>query len=418
MRIPRPARLIVIAAVLATAVSLTAPDGANAGRCFLLFECPPVASPPAAPGAPDSTSPLPVPPSPIPVPPAGPPVPAPPGNPGCEPRPRRTSGWLVGAGDVVSASARDRRCTLATMAASGVRIVRSSFLWSQIERAPRQFDFAFYDRYVEQLARYRMRVLPVLFGTPGRYSVAPKSRYPDRVQPRSGVTFGRFAAAVARRYGPKGSFWRQHPSVPRLPIRSWQIWNEPNVSFFWSPRPSARRYSQMLAVASRAIKRVDRKAEIVAGGLAESRFGISISKYLRALYRNRGARWFDTVALHTYSRSAGSGVAIVERTRALMNRHGDRRARIWVTEFGWATGGPAHGFKTSERGQAARVRQTLRTIYRRRARLRARGAIYSFWSDPPPYRSDFWGLHVGLHRRDGRPKPAARAFRQVASRLR
>jgi hypothetical protein len=321
-------------------------------------------------------------------------------------------------GDVVSADARDRRCTIATMAASGVRIVRSSFLWSQVELTPRRYDFAFYDRYVEQLARYRIRVLPVLFGTPGRYSAAPSSRYPDRVQPRRGATFGRFARALARRYGPRGSFWRQHPSVPRLPIRSWQIWNEPNLSFFWSPRPSARRYSQMLAVASRQIKRVDRRAEIVAGGIAESRFGTPVAKFLRELYRNRGARWFDTIALHSYSRSAAGGVAMVERTRALMNRHGDGRARIWVTEFGWATGGPAHGFKTSARGQAARVRQTMRTIYRRRARLRARGIIYSFWSDPPRYRSDFWGLHVGLHRRDGRPKPAARAFSQVARRLR
>lgn len=304
------------------------------------------------------------------------------------------------------------------MVASGVAIVRSSFLWSQIERAPGQFDFSFYDRYVEQLARYRIRVLPVLFGSPRHYSSAPSSRYPDRAQPRRQRQFARFAREVVRRWGPGGNFWRRNRGIPRMPIRSWQIWNEPNTSFYWSPRPSARRYAQMLAGASRAIKRVDRRAQIVLGGMPESRFGMPVARYLQQLYRMGARRWFDSVAVHPYAPTAAGGVAIVERTRALMNRNRDRRARIWVTEYGWSSAGPRHRFRAGERGQASRVSRTLSLLWRRRGRLRLRGAIYAFWSDPPPYRSDFWGLHVGLYRRDGTPKPAAAAFRRAALALR
>ena len=399
---------LALAALLASAIAAPAP--AEAARCFLLLQCPEDPPPPVQPAP--APTPLPLPPSPIPVPPAGP-TPAPPGNPRCEPRRRRPVRWVVGVGDVVSSDARDRRCTLATMVRSGVRLVRASFLWSQVEQSRGRFDFDFYDRYVEQLARYRLGVMPVLFGTPRRYSVAPAARHPDRVQPRRNGEFAAFAGALARRYGRRGSFWRRHPGIPRIPIRSWQIWNEPNVPFYWSPRPSARGYARMLAAAARQIRRADRRAEIIAAGMPESRFGPPVADYLRDLYRGGGRPWFDAVAVHTYARTVAGGIAIARRARAVMNAHGDRRARMWVTEFGWSSGGPRHPFRAGNRGQAAKTAGTLRALWRRRGRLRLGGAVYSSWSDPPRYRSDFWGLHVGLYRRDGQAKPAARAFRRT-----
>ena len=404
---------LALAGLLASAFAV--PARAEAATCFLLFQCP---DPEPAPVAPAPVPlPLPVVPSPIPVPPVGPPTPAPPGNPRCMPRRRPPVRLVVGVGDVVSADPRDRRCTLASMVASGVRLVRTSFLWSQVERGPGRFDLRFYDRYVEQLARYRIGVIPVLFSTPRRYSVAPAARHPDRLQPRRNGDFAAFAGALARRYGRRGSFWRSHRRIPRVPIRSWQIWNEPNLSFYWAPRPSAPGYARMLAAAARQIRRADRRAEIVAGGMPESRFGPPVARYLRDLYRAGGRPWFDAVAVHAYARTVAGSVAIARRARAVMDAHGDRRARLWITEFGWASAGPRHPFRAGERGQAARTRGALRELWRRRGQLRLRGAVYSFWRDPPRYRSDFWGLHVGLRRRDGRAKPAARAFRRTVLEL-
>jgi hypothetical protein len=325
----------------------------------------------------------------------------------------------VGIGDnYLSSDPVERRCTLATMVASGVQLVRSMFYWAAIEPARRQFDFAFYDHYVGELARYRIRVLPLLFGTPRFYSAAPSARYPERAQPRRPRDLARFARALARRYGGRGSFWRQNPRLPRVPIRSWQIWNEENLSFFWTPRPSARQYVHMLAAASRAIRSADRRAEIVVGGLPNSRFGPPIATYLQGLYRAGAKRWFDTVALHTYSRSTAAGLGTVARIRRLMDRNGDRKARIWVTEFGWSSGGPRHPFRVSRAAQAVRIAATLRELWRRRARLGVRGAIHVMWRDAPAYTRDFWGLHLGLYARNGKPKPAAAAFRRSALSLR
>jgi hypothetical protein len=395
--------------VIAVAAVLSFPSGAVADRCFLLFQCPSEATAPPA---------TPPPPSPAPMAPVGPPTPPPGGNSRCAPRggPR---GEFLGVGDAfVSTDERDRRCTLASMVASGIGIVRASFSWPAIEVSRGRFDFSYYDRYVGRLARYRLRVLPLLFGTPARYSAAPRARHPDRLQPRRRALFARFARALVRRYGPRGSYWRRHRGGPPLPIRSWQIWNEPNLSFFWAPRPSPRGYVRMLAAASRAIKRVDPRAEIVAGGLPESQFGTPVAPYVRGMYRAGAKRWFDTMALHPYHRTATGGIRAVARLRRLMDRHGDRLARIWVTEFGWPSGGPRHRFRVGRRAQASKIAATVRGLWLRRGRLRLRGAIYVMWRDLPPYRSDFWGLHLGLYKADGRPKPAAAAFRKTARSLR
>ena len=104
-----------------------------------------------------------------------------------------------------------------------------------------------------------------------------------------------------------------------------------------------------------------------------------------------------------------------------MNRHGDRRARIWLTELGWGDSGPRHRFVVGARGQAKRIGRSFRYLRRSRGRLRLRGVVYYSWRDghpyPPRYK-DMWGLHTGLLRVDGSPKPAYRAFRRAVEGLR
>ena len=70
-------------------------------------------------------------------------------------------------------------------------------------------------------------------------STSPVGRRGDKdgrlAIPRRGP-YAAYARALVQRYGPDGSFWTgQHR---RQPIRQWQIWNEPNLMFFW-PRPFA-----------------------------------------------------------------------------------------------------------------------------------------------------------------------------------
>ena len=55
---------------------------------------------------------------------------------------------------------------------------------------------------------------------------------------------------------------------PEVASWYWEIWNEPNIRFFWQPTPDVGWYVALLGRASEAIRAVDGSAVVVAGSLA------------------------------------------------------------------------------------------------------------------------------------------------------
>jgi polysaccharide biosynthesis protein PslG len=224
------------------------------------------------------------------------------------------------------------------------------------------------------------------------------------------------------RYGPRGSLWAQHPGVRKLPIRSWQIWNEPLLPVYWGGRPSARAYVGMLKVVGKAIKRADRRAEIVTAGLPPSKIrgAVRMDRYIKQMYRAKGKRYFDTLAINSYAKNHRELAKLLRSVRKLMNRYRDRKAKLWITELGWGDSGPRHRFVVGAAGQATRIRKSLSTIRKLRRKLRLRGFVYFSWRDGRPYAprfEDMWGLHTGLLDVNGRPKPAFGAFQTAVAAL-
>jgi hypothetical protein len=317
------------------------------------------------------------------------------------------------AEDALVARPPERRRILRRIHATGVRLIRQTFDWSLVERAPGRYELAALDAYVSSAAAARIELLPILFNPPPFHSSAPRrgalgATYP----PERPASLGRFAAALARRYGPQGSLWRARPRLPRVPIRAWQVWNEPNLPVYWGGDPDPPAYARLLAAAKRALEAVDPHAELVSAGLPESRLGMPFEQFVRELYAAGAADSLETFALHPYAANADAALRAVERTRELLDEL-DADAPIWVTELGWASGGPRSPFTVGERGQAARVSSVIGGLVDRRRELGVRGVVYFNWRDAPPYRGgqDFFGLHTGLLRRNGGPKPAFRAFR-------
>ena len=312
-----------------------------------------------------------------------------------------------------------RRVNLGRLRAAGAGIVRQTFDWARIERSPGRYDFEFYDRFVHALARRRLRVLPIIFDPPRFRSSAP-ARGPTRgtYPPARPADMGAFAARLARRYGPGGLLWRANPELPYLPVRSWQIWNEPNLSVYWPTGADPAAYVRLLRATGSALRRVDPDAEIVTAGLPDSARGVPLGNYLRGMYAAGAADAFDTLALHTFARDTSGVVGAIRAARRVAAANGDDPA-VWVTELGWASGGPPSEFRVSPAEQAALIQETLTSLARRRRELRLRGVIYFNWRDSLPYAGgrDFFGLHTGLLERDGSAKPALGAYRQAARTL-
>jgi hypothetical protein len=191
-----------------------------------------------------------------------------------------------------------------------------------------------------------------------------------------------------------------------------EIWNEPNFGSFWGGRADPVRYTSLLKQAYRAIKGVDRRLPVISGGLAGTRYvdrgGMPDDTFLRAMYRRGARRAMDAIGDHFYpaGRPIVAGmIGDLKRLRRVRNRAGDRRRRIWVTEFGLSTiRWPGHDL-VSEHEQGSE----LRGMYCVFARSKDIPAALVFRL------KDADGSGIGIFRADGSPKPAVDSLRRAVA---
>ena len=320
--------------------------------------------------------------------------------------------------DVFAGDAEYRADMIERQAKLGVGLIRQTFDWSKIEPSKGEFDFSAYDPWMEQLAKQRMQVLPILFNPPAFASARPtenaeRGTYPPR-RPRA---IAPFARALVQRYGPEGSFWDEK-DVPKVPIRSWQVWNEPNIPVYWPQGPDAAEYAALLRAAADAIREVDPQAEVVSAGLPNSDRGVPFQTYLDAMLDAGAGRSADVIAIHPYATEVPGTISAIRRMRRTLRQRRLEKP-IWITEIGWATQGPASAFTVGMRGQAARITELLERLAELRNPLGLRGFVYYNWRDSEPYEGgfDFFGLHSGLLTLAGVEKPGFLAFRQAARQI-
>jgi hypothetical protein len=313
---------------------------------------------------------------------------------------------------------RYRGDNLGGMSAVGVGSLRQPFLWREIEASPGSLDFSRYDELVGQISSLRIKILGVIFGPPSFRMKAGPAKY--TCPPKSNDEFADYAATLAKRYGSKGTYWDEHPKIPRNPITTWQIWNEPNIRPYWCGKPNARQYVAMLKAANAKLKAADPETETITAGIPKSKLGIPILTYLRQMYDAGGKETFDTMAINPYSRTVPELRTLLRAVRRVMNRGGDSDAKIWVTELGWADRGPSSPFTVGASVQTKRISAVYKMLHQQQGPLKLRGAIYTFWRDLPPYPpkyKDFWSLHTGLVRRNGTLKKSFKAFVKAIARF-
>lgn len=295
-----------------------------------------------------------------------------------------------------------------------VGTLRVPIYWSECEPQPGVYDLAAVDALVGAAAERGIRVLPFVYGTPPWLS--PSMARPP-LSAAASRAWARFLRVLVGRFGQHGSFWAARTG-PRLPIRSWQIWNEPNFLLFWRPRPSPRGYAKLLAVSSRSIHSRDRDAKVVAAGLAPVGAGLTPWDFLYDLYQVPGAKSnFDVVAIHPYASTLRRMVAQVKVARAVMRNAGDARKPLLLSEVGVASGGDQpSSFVLGPAGQASFLSNAFSLLLKERQRWHVAGVDWFTWQDTPtlnPYCSFCQG--AGLLDVAGRPKPAWTAYRRAVA---
>jgi hypothetical protein len=282
------------------------------------------------------------------------------------------------------------------MVANGVESVRPEISWASVEPyaswsdVPASqlsrftnvnglpLDLTDLDTLVSDSARRGLAVEPVVLDAPS-WDAEPRAPRSFAATPVDYAPYGKFLRALIARYGPHGSLWAT--GVPRLPIRRWQVWNEPNLSLFWANQPNwAPSYVALLKVAHDAIKRADHGATVVLAGLTNTSW-LAVAKILKV----RGAsRLFDVAAAHPYT-SRPAGVLIILRYfRKALDRGGARGRPILVDEFGWNSSlgqsSEHFGFETDEAHQATYVGLAIRELAGARQSLHIAGFDYFDWA--------------------------------------
>jgi hypothetical protein len=313
----------------------------------------------------------------------------------------------------------------------GVEAIRIPLAWPGVQPTSNgELQWGGVDAWVEAASRSRLEVLPFLYDAP-RWAVHPApvpgtqgaawapSHLP--VGGRAGREWARFVRAAVERYGTRGIFWREHPLLPRMPIHSWQIWNEENFKYFVA-RPNPGEYGRLVRRSEHALRAGDPRARLLLGGLfarpAEARYRVrppqayTAADFLRLMYRRTPgiASHFDGVALHPYASSYDWLAPEIEETRSVLREADDARKPLWVTELGWSSQRPSPGdsFAKGWRGQAQQLRGAFQVLQSNRRRWHLR-QVYWFSVTDQAGSCNFCG-GSGLFGSDFRPKPAWRAY--------
>jgi hypothetical protein len=216
------------------------------------------------------------------------------------------------------------------------------------------------------------------------------------------------------------------PSLPPCqctqahPIMTWQLWNEQNSPKYFAPKVSVSTYGKLLKSAGAAIRAKQPSADIILGGMwgpdSASKVVMPVRKYLEKLYKVPGIKdTFDSIALHPYSSSAAGSQQALKVAEAVVKKT-DPKVGMWITEIGWASGGPKdEPFNKGKAGQAKTLKAAFKGFDKTKNKYRLRGVFWYSWRDKPGGDTICaWCGHAGLRAKNGTAKPAWDVFVKAA----
>ncbi|MBI2862684.1 MAG: hypothetical protein HYX89_07680 [Chloroflexi bacterium] len=233
--------------------------------------------------------------------------------------------------------------------------------------------------------------------------------------------WARFVNTTVLRYKPGGVLAQQRGWGPNQGLRTWEMWNEPDFSWFWSG--SVADYVRLLKVGYLAAKAADPQAQVLVGGMMywewTNRTGIPyawLRAFLDELKKDAAAPvneyYFHAIPWHWYSRSSDlyqKSVGI----QAILAQYGLSGKGIWVNETNLPVCGDPPGPSTCTTDQwLGTIAEQASFILQAHSYALAGGVsrviTFQLYDDNVGP-----GQAYGLIRNNDQPRPAYTAFQVV-----
>ncbi len=270
---------------------------------------------------------------------------------------------------------------------AGFRFIRMDFAWEAIERVKGEYDFTEYDKLLDGLTKRGIRPIFIL-----DYNNRFYGDLRGITTEENREAFANFAAAGAKRYANKGILW--------------ELWNEPNISGFWNPQPSADDYMKLANITLPMIKKADPQSICIAPATSEIDLG-----FLEKCFKQGLLDMIDAVSVHPYRQNNPESVeSEIKKLRSLIAKYSPSKADIPIISGEW-------GYSTA----SLNIDDTIQGYYLPRQFLTnlSLGIRISIWYDwiddgPDPKEPEH---RFGTVTQDYQPKPSYLAMKRLYNSL-
>jgi arabinogalactan endo-1,4-beta-galactosidase len=247
-----------------------------------------------------------------------------------------------------------RTRVLDMLQAAGVKWVRIDYGWASVQPdGPGSWARWYLDRgdtWVNAARARGMKVLMTFWMTPGWANGGKGTAVP----PTDPAAYAHAAQGIAEHF--------------RGRVSAWEVWNEPNLDYFWGGSPA--QYGATLRAAYPAFKAGDPDAQVVFGAPTNNDL-----TWIKAAYAGGARDSYDVMATHPYQGPAdlapetpdNGTMYVLSHVAAVhdwMTSVGDGAKPIWFTEFGWSSHDNSPGVENWNRGvsEQQQAEYLVRTI--------------------------------------------------------
>ncbi len=202
--------------------------------------------------------------------------------------------------------------------------------WGALEPSKGQYDWGSLDFWLQQTQSHGVEFNYVFLNVPKWTSTRPEE----------GCAGKRIGCAAPPKLNDWDDFVRALVTRYKGRIASYEMWNEPNASGYWTGTPK-----QMVELAAHAygiIKSIDPAAVVTTPAASSTGWPLAHDAWMDEYFDAGGAKYADVIAWHGYSgrndRPALPPEELLDQIRAMravLDKYHLAQMPIWNTEGGW-----------------------------------------------------------------------------------